>query len=66
MNLLALDTSTDILSIAVARADQRWLHSGAGGAQSSSHLLPAVRALMAESGLAFTALDAIVFGRGPG
>ena len=48
MNLLALDTSTDILSIAVARADQRWLHSGAGGAQSSSHLLPEVRALMAE------------------
>ena len=66
MNLLALDTSTDILTIAVARADQRWLHSGAGGAQSSSHLLPAVRALMAEAGLAFTALDAIVFGRGPG
>ncbi len=66
MNLLALDTSTDILSIAVARGSQRWLHSGAGGAQSSSQLLPAVRALMAEAGLAFTELDAIVFGRGPG
>ena len=66
MNLLALDSSTDILSIAVARADQRWLHSGAGGAQASSQLLPAVRRLMAEAGLAFDALDAIVFGRGPG
>ncbi len=66
MNLLALDTSTDILSIAVARGDQRWLHSGAGGAQASSQLLPAVRALMAQAGLSFDALDAIVFGRGPG
>lgn len=66
MNLLALDTSTDTLSIAVARGSQRWLHSGAGGAQSSSQLLPAVRALMAEASLAFTELDAIVFGRGPG
>ncbi len=66
MNLLALDSSTDTLSIAVARADQRWLHSGAGGAQASSQLLPAVRKLMADAGLAFDALDAIVFGRGPG
>lgn len=66
MNLLALDTSTDTLSIAVARSDQRWLHSGAGGAQASSHLLPAIRTLMAEAGLGFDALDAIVFGRGPG
>lgn len=66
MNLLALDTSTDTLSIAVARSDQRWLHSGAGGAQASSSLLPAIRKLMAEADLGFDALDAIVFGRGPG
>ena len=66
MNLLALDSSTDTLSIAVARSDLRWLHSGAGGAQASSQLLPAIRALMAEAGLQFDALDAIVFGRGPG
>lgn len=66
MNLLALDSSTDTLSIAVARSDQRWLHTGAGGAQSSSQLLPAIRSLMAEADLPFDALDAIVFGRGPG
>ena len=66
MNLLALDSSTDILSIAVARSGQRWLHSGAGGAQASSQLLPAIRTLMDEAELSFDALDAIVFGRGPG
>ena len=66
MNLLAIDTSTDILSIAVARGEQMWRHSGAGGAQASLHLLPDIQALMAKSGLAFDALDAIVFGRGPG
>ncbi|QMV72108.1 tRNA (adenosine(37)-N6)-threonylcarbamoyltransferase complex dimerization subunit type 1 TsaB [Comamonas piscis] len=66
MNLLALESSTDTLFIATARDDQRWLHSGAGGQQTSSQLLPAVLALMADAGLSFDALDAIVFGRGPG
>ena len=66
MNLLALDTSTDTLFIAVARGAQRWHHTGPGGAQASSQLLPAVRALMADAGLGFDTLDAIVFGRGPG
>ena len=66
MNLLAIDTSTDTLSIAVARGAQAWQHSGAGGAQASLHLLPGIQVLMAEAGLSFDALDAIVFGRGPG
>lgn len=66
MNLLAIDTSTDTLSIAVARDGQTWQHSGAGGAQASLHLLPGIQALMGEAGLAFDDLDAIVFGRGPG
>ncbi len=66
MNLLALESSTDTLFIATARDDQRWLHSGAGGQHTSSQLLPAVRSLMADAGLGFDALDAIVFGRGPG
>lgn len=66
MNLLAFDTSTDTLSIAVARGAARWQHSGPGGAQASATLLPAIRQLLAEAGLALCDLDAIAFGRGPG
>ena len=70
MNLLAFDTSTEHLSIAVSRAVegrvQVWTHSGPGGAQASATLIPAIRALLAEAGLTLRALDAIAFGAGPG
>ena len=70
MNLLAFDTSTDAMSIAVQRgvgaAPQVWLHTGAGGAQASATLIPAIQQLMQQAGLTFGQLDAIAFGRGPG
>ena len=70
MNLLAFDTSTEHLSIAVSRVvdgdTQVWTHSGPGGAQASSTLIPAVLALLADAGLDLRALDAIAFGAGPG
>lgn len=70
MNLLAFDTSTETLSIAVQRGEgasaQLWAHSGAGGAQASGTLIPAIQRLMKEAGLAFSDLNAIAFGRGPG
>lgn len=67
-NLLAFDTSTEQLSVAVQRgADgRRWAHQGAGGAQASATLIPTVQRLLAEAGLALGDLHAIVFGRGPG
>lgn len=66
MNLLAFDTSTDTLSIAVQHGDAVWQHTGPGGAQASATLIPTVRSLMAQAGLSFDTLEAIVFGRGPG
>ena len=66
MKLLAFDTSTDILSIAVGNGAQVWLRSGAGGAQASSTLIPAIMALMNQAELRFDELDAIAFGKGPG
>ena len=70
MKLLAFDTSTELISIAVTRPvdgeARLWQHTGAGGAQASSALLPAIETLMAEADLKFEQLDAIVFGRGPG
>lgn len=66
MNLLAFDTSTETLSLAVARGDRVWAHSGPGGPQASASLIPAVLDLLGQAGLALGGLDAIVFGRGPG
>jgi tRNA threonylcarbamoyladenosine biosynthesis protein TsaB len=66
MKLLAFDTSTETLSIAVQHGGQVWTHTGAGGAQASATLIPAIQALLAQAGLTLADLDALVFGRGPG
>ena len=71
MNLLAFDTSTDTLSIAVRRAQgddggRLWHYNGPGGAQASATLIPAIQQLMREAGLGFKDLAAIAFGSGPG
>ena len=66
MHLLAFDTSTDTLSIAVARGAALWQHTGPGGSQASATLLPAILRLLAEAQVDLGQLDAIVFGRGPG
>lgn len=63
---LAFDTSTDVLSLGVARGDQVWTQTLPGGAQASSNLIPAVLAMLAEAEMPLASLDAIVFGRGPG
>ncbi len=70
MNLLAFDTSTELMSVAVQRSvdgvNRIWQHSGSGGAQTSATLIPSIQALMAQAQLQFGQLEAIVFGHGPG
>ncbi|RFO96281.1 tRNA (adenosine(37)-N6)-threonylcarbamoyltransferase complex dimerization subunit type 1 TsaB [Rhodoferax lacus] len=70
MKLLAFDTSTDAMSIAVSRDDGAaaglWQHQGEGGARASAGLIAAVLELMRQSGLRLSELDAICFGCGPG
>jgi tRNA threonylcarbamoyladenosine biosynthesis protein TsaB len=70
MKLLAFDTSTDALSIAVSRDDGAfaglWQLQGAGGAKASAGLIAGVLELMQQSGLVLGELDAICFGCGPG
>ena len=63
---LALETSTDILSLAVTRGTHTWTHTSAGGALTSAHMIPQTLALLKEAGLVLTDLQAVVFGRGPG
>ena len=70
MNLLAFDTSTETLSIAVGRGKgasmRQWQTTGAGGAQASATLIAHVLDLMQQAQLQLKELDAICFGRGPG
>ena len=66
MKLLAIECSTDRLSVAVCHGPQRWHFQGGGGAQASSALIPAIMTLLAQAQLPLAQLDAIAFGRGPG
>ncbi len=66
MRILALETSTEYCSCALSiNGETRAWHVLAGQSHSDL-LLPAVARLMAEAGLAFSQLDAIAFGAGPG
>lgn len=64
--LLAFDTSTERLAVAVAVPGRSLSWNGAGGALASTMLLPRISALLADAGVALAELDAIAFGRGPG
>jgi tRNA threonylcarbamoyladenosine biosynthesis protein TsaB len=66
MNFLAIESSTDRLSLAVQHGEQIWAYEGAGGAQSSATLIPAVMDLLQQANLSLPDLNAIAFGRGPG
>ena len=70
LQILALDTSTDTMSVSVSGmrdgASALWQHQAPGGALASSTLIPAIVDLMARAGLAFGDLDAVAFGCGPG
>ncbi|MEO6362628.1 MAG: tRNA (adenosine(37)-N6)-threonylcarbamoyltransferase complex dimerization subunit type 1 TsaB [Caldimonas sp.] len=64
--LLAFDTASERMTIALGSGGRAWSHAGEGGAKASATLLPAILALLREAGLAVADLDAIAFGRGPG
>jgi len=66
MNLLALETSTDVGSIALWRDGDILLRTCPTGVSHSLTLLPLIAATMAEAGLGFTDLQGIAFAAGPG
>jgi tRNA threonylcarbamoyladenosine biosynthesis protein TsaB len=64
--LLAFDTSTEAMSIALQLPDRTLTFEGDGGAQASARLIPEVMALLVRGGCTLQDLDTIGFGRGPG
>jgi tRNA threonylcarbamoyladenosine biosynthesis protein TsaB len=64
--VLAFDTSTERLAVALQGPDGAWHANVEGGAAASAALLPQAAALLAQAGLGWADLDFIAFGRGPG
>jgi tRNA threonylcarbamoyladenosine biosynthesis protein TsaB len=65
-SLLAFDTSTEQLAVALCHGPHHLHHQEAGGARASARLVPAVMALLAQAGITLGQLDAVAFGAGPG
>ena len=64
--LLALDTATERLCVALVVGERQWVADEAGGALASARVLPLSFELLARAGIDVGGLDAIAFGRGPG
>lgn len=66
MNLLALDTSTEYLSLALKLGDNIFTHYQATGSASSQLVLPQIQILLDSANIKLGDLDGIAFGAGPG
>ncbi len=66
MNLLALDTSTEFLSLALQVDTRTFTHSEQAGNAVSELVLPRIQALLASANIKLNDLDGIAFGAGPG
>lgn len=66
MRILAFDTSTEYLSLALLLDGETLSRDLRAGQQHSELILPMTQALLAEAGVALRDLDCIAFGQGPG
>jgi len=66
LNLLAIETSTELCSAALLRGDDLFVEEAHAPNQHAEHLAPMVRRLLARAGLAPAGMDAFAFGQGPG
>ena len=64
--LLAFDTATERMAVAVGVPGRVFTRVAQGGAAASATLLPTLRALLTEAGHTLADVTAIGFGRGPG
>ncbi|PCI58110.1 MAG: tRNA (adenosine(37)-N6)-threonylcarbamoyltransferase complex dimerization subunit type 1 TsaB [Methylophilaceae bacterium] len=66
MKLLALDASTEFLSLAVCLDDKLYRHDQHAGQTASQLILPQIHNLLDSAKLDLADLDGIAFGAGPG
>ncbi|MCB5186513.1 tRNA (adenosine(37)-N6)-threonylcarbamoyltransferase complex dimerization subunit type 1 TsaB [Methylobacillus caricis] len=66
MNILALDTSTEYLSLALLLDGRLIQREMLAGQSHSQRILPLLRELLDEAGVELSDLDGIAFGAGPG
>ena len=66
VNILALDTSTEALCLALCSDAGVVVHEEPAGARSSARLLPAAQELLHSRGLSWGDLQGLVYGQGPG
>ena len=66
LNLLAIETSTELCSAALLRGDELFDEEIRAPNQHAEQLAPMIRRLLARADLAIAALDAMAFGQGPG
>lgn len=66
MNLLALDASTEFLSLAILKNSEIQTHNQEAGQAASQLILPQIQVLLEKTALKLTDLDGIAFGAGPG
>ncbi len=64
--LLAIDTATEVCSVALARGDRLVELRETVGQKHSERILPMVQRLLRDSSLQLTDCDAVAFGAGPG
>ncbi len=66
MNFLAIECSSETLSLAASNDLDAWHFESAGGALTSSTLIPECLNGLTQLGLQFSTLEAILYGKGPG
>lgn len=66
MNLLAVETSTELCSVALLRGDELFVEEELAGNRHSQLLVPMLERLLARARLEPRQMDAFGFGQGPG
>ena len=66
MNLLAVETSTELCSVALLRGDELFVEEAVAENRHSEMLAPMIRRLLERSRLTVGQMDAFGFGQGPG